>query len=278
VKAAVVQLNSGEDVGRNLSTAEALGREAATAGAALVVMPENALYMGAEEGRGQVAGRYVPGEAPGGPCGERMAALSRETGAWVLWGGVPEARAEDARTFNTAALLDERGVVVARYRKIHLFDIDLPGGPVLTESRNTAPGDALVVADTPVGRLGLSVCYDVRFPELYRGLVDGGATVLAVPAAFTATTGRAHWELLLRARAVESQSYVLAAAQWGTHPGGRTTWGHAMIVDPWGVVLAERAEGEGVVLAEIDPGRTASVRASLPSLMHRRIGRSRSEG
>jgi len=207
-----------------------------------------------------------------------MAALSRETGAWVLWGGVPEARAEDARTFNTAALLDERGVVVARYRKIHLFDIDLPGGPVLTESRNTAPGDALVVADSPVGRLGLSVCYDVRFPELYRGLVDGGATVLAVPAAFTATTGRAHWELLLRARAVESQSYVLAAAQWGTHPGGRTTWGHAMIVDPWGVVLAERAEGEGVVLAEIDPGRTASVRASLPSLAHRRIGRSRSEG
>jgi predicted amidohydrolase len=273
VKAAVVQLNSGEDVDRNLSAAEAFGREAAAAGAALVVMPENALYMGAEEGRGGVAGRYALGETPAGPCGDRMAALSRETGAWVLWGGVPEAREEDARTFNTAALLDECGVVVARYRKIHLFDIDLPGGPVLTESRNTAPGDALVVADSPVGRLGLSVCYDVRFPELYRGLVDGGATVLAVPAAFTATTGRAHWELLLRARAIESQSYVLAAAQWGAHPGGRTTWGHAMIVDPWGVVLAERAEGEGVALAEIDPGRTASVRASLPSLAHRRIGR-----
>ncbi len=273
MKAAVVQLNSGEDVDRNLSAAEAFGREAAAAGAALVVMPENALYMGAEEGRGSVAGRYALGETPAGPCGDRMAALSRETGAWVLWGGVPEAREEDARTFNTAALVDERGVVVARYRKIHLFDIDLPGGPVLTESRNTAPGDALVVADSPVGRLGLSVCYDVRFPELYRGLVDGGATVLAVPAAFTATTGRAHWELLLRARAIESQSYVLAAAQWGAHPGGRTTWGHAMIVDPWGVVLAERAEGEGVALAEIDPGRTASVRASLPSLAHRRIGR-----
>jgi predicted amidohydrolase len=170
---------------------------------------------------------------------------------------------------------DEHGAVVARYRKIHLFDIDLPGGPVLTESRNTAPGDAVVVADSPVGRLGLSVCYDVRFPELYRALVDGGATVLAVPAAFTATTGRAHWELLLRARAVEAQSYVLAAAQWGTHPGGRTTWGHAMIVDPWGVVLAERAEGEGVVLADIDAGRIAAVRASLPSLAHRRIGRDR---
>ena len=173
MKAAVVQLNSGEDVDRNLSAAEAFGREAAAAGAALVVMPENALYMGAEEGRGSVAGRYALGETPAGPCGDRMAALSRETGAWVLWGGVPEAREEDARTFNTAALVDERGVVVARYRKIHLFDIDLPGGPVLTESRNTAPGDALVVADSPVGRLGLSVCYDVRFPELYRGLVDG---------------------------------------------------------------------------------------------------------
>lgn len=273
MKAAVVQLTSGEDVGHNLATAAALGREAAEAGAALVVMPENTLYMGAEEGRGQVAGRYDIGEIPAGGCGERMAALSLATGAWVLWGGVPEARAEDARTFNTAVLLDPRGVVAARYRKIHLFDIDLPGGPVLTESRNTAPGDALVVAETPVGRLGLSVCYDVRFPELYRGLVDGGATVLAVPAAFTATTGRAHWELLLRARAVESQAYVLAAAQWGTHPGGRTTWGHAMIIDPWGVVLAEQAEGEGFVLAEIDPARTAAVRASLPSLAHRRIGR-----
>jgi predicted amidohydrolase len=275
VKAAVVQMTSGEDVDRNVATAVALGREAAAAGAALVVMPENALYMGAEEGRARVAGRYVLGEAPGGPCGDRMAALSRETGAWVLWGGVPEARGDDARTFNTAALLDGRGAVASRYRKIHLFDIDLPGGPTLTESRNTAPGEAVVVADTPVGRVGLSVCYDVRFPELYRALVDGGATVLAVPAAFTATTGRAHWELLLRARAVESQAYVLAAAQWGTHPGGRTTWGHAMIVDPWGVVLAERAEGEGFVLAEIDPERTASVRASLPSLAHRRIGLNR---
>ncbi len=273
MKAAVVQLTSGEDVGRNLSTAETLGREAAAAGASLVVMPENALYMGADEGRVAVAGGYVVGEVPSGPCGARMAELSRETGAWVLWGGVPEARAEDARTYNTAALLDARGVVVARYRKIHLFDIDLPGGPVLTESRNTAPGDAVVAVDSPVGRLGLSVCYDVRFPELYRALVDDGATVLAVPAAFTATTGRAHWELLLRARAVEAQSHVLAAAQWGTHPGGRTTWGHAMIVDPWGVVLAERAEGEGFVLADVDPARTASVRASLPSLAHRRLGR-----
>lgn len=266
-----MQLTSGEDVERNLSAAEALGREAAAAGASLVVMPENALYMGADEGRGAVAGGYEVGGAPTGPCGERMAALSRATGAWVLWGGVPEARSEDARTYNTAALVDARGVVAARYRKIHLFDIDLPGGPTMTESRNTAPGHAVVAADTPVGRLGLSVCYDVRFPELYRALVDEGATVLAVPAAFTATTGRAHWELLLRARAVESQSHVLAAAQWGAHPGGRTTWGHAMIVDPWGVVLAERAEGEGFVVAEIDAGRTASVRASLPSLAHRRL-------
>lgn len=270
-----MQLNSGEDVDANLATATALGLEAAAAGAALVVMPENALFMGAEEGRGAVAGRYELGMPPTGACGERMASLARSTGAWVLWGGVPEVRDGDPRTFNTAALLDGRGAVVARYRKIHLFDIDLPGGPVLTESRNTAPGDELVVADTPVGRLGLSVCYDVRFPELYRGLVDEGATVLAVPAAFTATTGRAHWELLLRARAVESQAYVLAAAQWGTHPGGRTTWGHAMIVDPWGVVLAERPEGEGFVLAEIDAARTAAVRASLPSLAHRRIGRGR---
>lgn len=273
MKAAVVQLNAGEDVARNLASAEEVGRAAAADGASLVVMPENVLYMGADVGRGAVAGAYAVGEAPAGPCGARMAALSRETGAWVLWGGVPEVRSEDARTFNAAVLVDARGVVAARYRKIHLFDIDLPGGPVLTESRNTAPGADVVAADTPVGRLGLSVCYDVRFPELYRALVDGGATVLAVPAAFTATTGRAHWELLLRARAVESQSYVLAAAQWGEHPGGRTTWGHAMIVDPWGAVLAERAEGVGFVAAELDPARVASVRASLPSLAHRRLGR-----
>ena len=272
MKAAVGQLNSNEDVARNLGAAEAVVRGASSEGAALVVLPENALFMGADEGRRDVAARYEIGVAPEGEVGARMAQLSRSTGAWVLWGGVPERRdGDDPRTFNTAVLLDAHGVVAARYRKIHLFDIDLPGGPTLTESRCTAPGDACVVVETPIGRLGLSVCYDVRFPELYRALVDRGATALAVPAAFTATTGKGHWEVLLRARAIESQAYVLAAAQWGTHPLGRTTWGHAMVIDPWGVVLGERAEGDGYVVAEIDAARVASVRRSLPALQHRRL-------
>ncbi len=271
MKAAVVQLNAGDDVARNLDVAEALVRGAVADGAALVVLPENTLFMGDDDGKTAVAGDYAVGAQPVGAASARMAALSRETGAWVLWGGVPERRAEDERTFNAAVLLDPAGVVVARYRKIHLFDIDLPNGPVMTESRTTAPGDEVVVADTPVGRIGLSVCYDLRFPELYRALVDRGAVALAVPAAFTATTGRAHWEVLLRARAIESQAWVLAAAQWGAHPLGRSTWGHAMIVDPWGVVVGERPEGDGWVLADLDPERVASVRRSLPALKHRRL-------
>ncbi len=271
VLAAVVQMTSGEDVSRNLARADALVRRAVARGAALVVLPENVAYMGPEEGKAAAAEHFGEGAEPTGPIGRMARDIARETGAWVLWGGVPERHESDARVYNAAVLVDPSGTVTARYRKIHLFDVALADGTVLTESRSVAPGEGCVAADTPAGRLGLSICYDVRFPELYRRLVDAGATVLAVPSAFTVPTGRDHWHVLLRARAIEAQSYVLAAAQWGSHGHGRTTYGHALIVDPWGTVLAECPDGEGIAVAEIDPARTTRIRATLPSLAHRRL-------
>lgn len=269
---AVVQMTSRDEVAANLERASALVRRAVARGAALVALPENVAYMGPEAGKAAAAGRYEPGTGGTGPVADAARALARETGAWVLWGGVPEARDEgDGRVFNAAVAYSPDGVVAARYRKIHLFDIALPDGTAHQESRTMAPGDGVVAVDTPAGRLGLSICYDVRFPELYRRLVDEGATLLAVPAAFTVTTGRDHWHVLLRARAIEAQCYVLAAAQWGAHGHGRTTYGHALIADPWGTVLAECADGEGIALAEVDPERVASVRRGLPSLDHRRL-------
>lgn len=273
VLAAVVQMTSGPDVSANLARAATLVRRAVARGARLVVLPENFAYFGDEGGKPAVAERFDPGESPNGPIGLAACALSAETGAWIVWGGTPERTdAASARTHNTSFVTSPQGEVAARYRKVHLFDVTLAGEATYCESRTVAPGRALTVLDTPFGGVGLSICYDVRFPELYRALVSQGATVLTVPAAFTVPTGRDHWHVLLRARAIESQCHVLAAAQWGTHPNGRQTYGHALIADPWGTVLAECADGEGIAVAEIDPARTARVRAQLPSLAHRVLG------
>jgi nitrilase len=219
------------------------------------------------------AGRRDVVEADGdGPVQQAMAACARELGLWIVAGTQPIAVAGDARPANACIVYDAAGRRAARYDKIHLFDVDVAGGREnYRESANAAPGATPVTVDTPAGRVGLSVCYDLRFPELYRKLVSEGAEILAVPSAFTVPTGRMHWEILLRARAVENQAYVVAPAQGGLHPGGRRTYGHTLVVDPWGEVLAVRPEGEGVVLAEIDTDRIREVRRSLPALVNRRL-------
>jgi predicted amidohydrolase len=265
VRAAVVQMTSTADAKRNLEVAHALVERAAGEGASFVALPENFAYLRSE---GQPV---VEAQSIDGPWVTAMAALARRLRLTLLLGSLPERVEGDKRVFNTSVLLSPEGGVLATYRKIHLFDIDLPGMEHLKESRSVIPGEETVVAQTAFGPLGLSICYDLRFPELYRKLVRRGARVLAVPSAFTERTGRAHWELLLRARAVENLAYVVAPAQVGAHAPGRVSWGHALIVDPWGQVLAEVAQGEGVAVAELDFLRQDTVRRELPVLSHARL-------
>jgi predicted amidohydrolase len=267
-KIAAIQMTSGDDVHQNLTRAEALCREAAADGAGLLVLPECFAYLGPEDGKFAIA-ESLPG---GGPILKRMSELARETHCELVLGGFHEKTAAPRMLRNACLHLGEDGAVRAIYRKIHLFDVDLPDGTKLEESASVEPGSDVVVTDTRAGKLGLSVCYDLRFPELYRKLVDLGATLLTVPAAFTLTTGKDHWHVLLRARAIEAQCYVIAAAQTGHHFGTRRSYGHALISDPWGCVVAECSEGEGYALAAIDAGLVERVRASLPSLRHRRLG------
>jgi predicted amidohydrolase len=269
VRVAVCQMNgAADDAAQNVATAERLLREAAAGGADLAALPELFNQYGSHRRMREVA------EAVPGPTVERLGSVARELGAWVLAGSITEA--EDGRFWNTSTLLDRSGELVARYRKIHLFDVEIPGQAPIRESRLFTPGDQLVTHETDVGRVGLSVCYDVRFPELYRGLVSLGAQVLAVPSAFTAVTGQAHWEVLLRARAIEDQCFVVAPAQWGPWgPAGesRRTYGNSMVVDPWGQVLVRApAEGDGVWFAELDLAELRRVRTTLPALAHRRLG------
>jgi predicted amidohydrolase len=255
-------MTSNADVERNLATAEDLVREAAAAGARFVALPENFAFLRSE-------GEPVPRpQALDGPWVARMAALARERAITLLLGSIPEAVPGETRVHNTSVLLGPDGGTLAVYRKIHLFDIDLPGMEHLKESRAVIAGDELVVAETAFGRVGLSICYDLRFPELYRRLVSRGARVLAIPSAFTERTGKAHWEVLLRARAIENLAYVVAPAQCGRHNPQRASHGHAMVVDPWGTVLAERYDGEGLVLAELDFDRQDRLRRELPALRH----------
>ena len=266
-RVAAAQMTSTADVDANLRTVEALCRRAARAGADLVAFPENLAWVRPPRAR------RIPAEPLEGP-GSRIVPRLRDAACahrvWLLAGSVPEARGDDARIHNTSLLLSPEGGIVAVYRKIHLFDVHIRGRVRFEESRLVAAGERPVVADTPLGRLGLSICYDLRFPELYRHLAHAGAEVLFVPAAFTAYTGQHHWMTLLRARAIENGCWVVAPAQAGVHHPGRESFGHAAVIDPWGTVVAVRRRGVGLVLAEIDLGRVDEVRRGLPCLEHAR--------
>ena len=261
---AALQMNTGSDKDQNLDVASSLVREAAQAGASLIGLPETFNWMGPEDEREAAL------EPLDGPTGSRMASLARELGIHLLAGSILEAGAPDGRAYNTSILYGPGGERLAVYRKLHLFDVEIGDGATYRESRNVAPGDALAVADTPPGKLGLTVCYDLRFPELYRALSEQGAELLAVPAAFTLMTGKDHWEVLLRARAIENLCWVMAPAQVGAHSGRRQTYGNAMVIDPWGTVVARASDGPGFALGRIDPALQARVRERLPSLSHRR--------
>ena len=265
VVAAAVQLNSTADVQTNLESAERLVTQAAESGASFVGLPENFAYLRSE-------GSPVPEpQSLDGPWVARMRELARGLRITLLLGSLPERIEGDRRLYNTSVLLGPDGQRLAVYRKIHLFDIDLPGLSHLKESRAVKAGEDVVVAEAEWGKLGLSICYDLRFPELYRRQATQGARVLAVPSAFTDRTGKDHWEVLLRARAIENLAYVVAAAQWGLHGPGRASHGHALIVDPWGSVLAQVPDGEGVAVAELDFERQDRLRRELPALSHIRL-------
>jgi len=268
LEVAAVQLCSQSRVAENLAACGELCAAAASRGAKLVVLPENFAFMGPESERASHAEALGDVDAP---IQRALASLARRHGVVVVGGGMPE-RSDDAeRPYNTAVVFDSAGTLLGSYRKIHLFDVDLSDGTTLRESASTTSGASPALLSVAGFGVGLSICYDLRFPELYRALGRLGAEVLLAPSAFTLHTGKDHWHVLLRARAIESQCYVVAAAQWGKHPLGRSTYGHALIADPWGTVIAECSDGRGFALGTIDAGRLASVRASLPSLEHRRL-------
>ena len=266
--AACVQLRGSSDVARNLAVTERLIRRAARYGARLIATPEATTYLGPH------ARKIALAETVDGPTNAHFGALAAELGVTLVLGSIAErAPGHDDRCYNTSIVFGPGGERLATYRKLHLFDVDVPGGVRFRESDTTLPGDDVVVAQTELGPLGLSVCYDMRFPELYRALTDRGATMLAVPSAFTLMTGKDHWHTLLRARAIECQSYVFAPAQWGEHDdaGLRRSYGHALIVDPWGAVIGECGDHEGLALAEIHLDRVAQVRSAIPVAAHRRV-------
>jgi deaminated glutathione amidase len=266
MKVAAIQMTSGPELAANLEQARALLEHAASRGARLAALPENFSFMGLKD-----ADKRVVAEPEGaGPVQEFLAATARRLHLWIVGGTVPLVAGSDGRVAAASLVYDDDGERVARYDKIHLFDVDIPGrAESYRESAHVAPGSQAALLDTPVGRLGLSVCYDVRFPELYRHLSAGGAQLFAVPSAFTSPTGRAHWETLLRARAIENLCYVVAPAQSGFHPSGRETYGDSMIVDYWGRIQQRVPRGRGCALADIDLTAQASVRESFPALGHR---------
>jgi deaminated glutathione amidase len=268
MRVAVVQLNTQDNVAANLERVRHWVSQAAAAGAQLVALPENFAFMGEEAQKRELAEK-VDGASPG-QIVRALSEAATQHGVWIVGGGMPERSDDVARPYNTSVLVDPKGHVAATYRKVHLFDVSLPDGTSLRESAATSAGSVPVTAEVLGVKLGLTVCYDVRFPELYRLLVDQGARVVTVPAAFTLTTGKDHWHPLLRARAIENQVYVLAPAQHGKHPRGRQTYGKSIVVDPWGEVIAQCSEGEGFATAQLDFAYQDRVRASLPSLLHRK--------
>jgi predicted amidohydrolase len=265
--AAALQMQSTSDEQGNFAQARELVAKAAAAGARLVTTPENTNYLGPHE---EKVRRAQPLD---GPTVARFAALASENDVFLLLGSYNERAADERRCYNTSVLFSPQGSVVAVYRKIHLFDVDVPGGVRFAESATCKPGEATAVVATPLGRFGLTICYDLRFAELYRRLADEGAEILMIPSAFTLATGKDHWEPLVRARAIETQCWVIAPAQHGRHDDGglNHTWGHAMIVDPWGIPAATASDGPGLALAEIDLDRVARVREAIPVARHRRL-------
>jgi deaminated glutathione amidase len=268
-RVAAIQMTSSHIVADNLAAAGVLLREAKELGADIACLPENFSFIGLRD-----ADKLRVAEPDGeGAVQSFLSDSARDLGMWILGGTIVLRGDSDIRVANSSLLIDAAGKRVARYDKIHLFDVTIPGrDEQYRESTHVTPGRELVIADTPVGKLGLSVCYDMRFPELYRELVSQGAEWLAMPAAFTVPTGRAHWETLLRARAIENLCYVVAPAQSGTHTSGRETYGDSLIVDYWGQVLSRLAKGTGVITAEIDLARESDTRARFPALDNRQLG------
>lgn len=265
--AACVQPNCSDNLDENVRHVMPLVRQAADLGARFITLPENAFLM-EEHGKKLYQAAIGAEEHPGiGEC----RAVAKEFGAWVLVGSIPlQHPTEDGKVYNCTILIDDQGNIASRYRKIHLFDVDLGGGESYRESNRYAAGETAKLVPLPWGMLGLSICYDVRFPHLYRELAKAGAEMLAIPAAFTKVTGAAHWHTLLRARAIENGCFVFAPAQWGNHPGNRQTFGHSLIIGPWGDVLADAGDGVGVITAEIDMEQVGAVRRRIPSLIHDR--------
>ena len=266
---AAIQMTSSHDVAENLASAAALLREAKDAGALVACLPENFSFVGLKD-----ADKLQVAEADGnGPVQAFLSDTARRLKMWILGGTIVIRTKDSSRVANSSLLIDADGKRVARYDKIHLFDVTIPGrNEQYRESNHVLRGRNPVIADTPVGKLGLSVCYDMRFPELYRELVSRGAEWLAMPAAFTVPTGQAHWETLLRARAIENLCYVVAPAQSGLHTSGRETYGDSLIVDYWGQVLSRLAKGTGVITAEIDLAKEAETRTRFPALDNRQLG------
>jgi len=266
LKVAAIQMTSGPDVAANLQQALPLLERAAARGARVAALPENFSFMGLGD-----ADKRAVAEAEGsGPIQDFLARTAQRLQLWIIAGTIPLKVEGDGRVAAASVVFDAEGRQVGRYDKIHLFDVDIPGkAETYRESANVAPGSLLKVLETPAGRVGLSVCYDIRFPELFRQLSAAGAQILIVPSAFTAPTGRAHWETLLRARAIENLCYVIAPAQSGFHPNGRETYGDSMIVDYWGRVLARLPRGRGSVVADLDVTKQTQVRESFPALRHR---------
>jgi predicted amidohydrolase len=264
-RAACVQLRSSDDVAENIRATSELIREAKAKGAQFIATPENTTLM-APDGGAKLERSFAEDRDPALPA---FTALAKELGVWLLIGSLA-IKVSDTKTANRSFLIDPNGEIKARYDKIHMFDVDLPSGETYRESNTVAGGSRAVIADLPWGKVGLTICYDLRFPQLYRALSQDGAFMLAVPSAFTETTGKAHWHVLLRARAIENGAFVIAPAQGGTHANGRQTYGHSLIVAPWGEIIAEAGVEPGVIVADIDPALVEAARGRVPNLRHDR--------
>ncbi len=266
LKVALIQLSAGPDIAENIIAAETLIREAAAQGAQFILTPENTCHIRRPATEKLKSAKAMDGH----PVVTRFADLAKELNVWIMAGSISVLLPEQ-KILNRSILIDANGSIVAEYDKIHLFDVDLPTGEVHRESAVVKPGEKAVVANTPWGKVGMSICYDLRFASLFRALSKAGASILTVPAAFTVPTGKAHWHTLLRARAIENGAFVLAPAQVGTHEGGRETYGHSLIIDPWGTILAE-GDGEniGIIMAELDMDAVKTAREAIPALLHDR--------